>query len=420
MRELTDGRRWAASLAPVAGQVALGLAVSGGPDSLAMMLIVARWAAELPSAPRLVVYTLDHGLRHEAAEEAAMVAREAARLGLACRVLRWAGPHPASGVQAAARRARYRLIGQAMRADGVSTLLTAHHADDQAETVLMRMAHGSGLAGLAGIAAFSEIEGIAVFRPFLGVPGAELRNVLEGSGMVPARDPGNIDPTYERVRWRAELPRLAGLGLDAGRIGELARRLGEAESVLARLADEAFSAGIVQDVTGAHGFSRRWFAALAPAIATRVLQAALNRSGGGHKGRELQAVEALRDRLSGPGPIGESLHACLIKSTSDRVSVMREPGRGMPAPMEIEASMTQVWDNRFVVKNGGDRRVQVRMAGDWTRARAENFVGSAIVVPVHAIRSAPVVAGADGEVLAFGLFSRDPGLVLAPIATTLS
>ena len=175
MPGLSGAAALAALFAPVAGRAVLGLAVSGGGDSLALMLLAARWARALATPPRLIVYTLDHRLRPEAAAEAAFVVETAAGLGLAARALCWPGAKPASGRPAAARAARYRLIGAAMLADGAELLLTAHHRDDQAETVLMRLAHGSGLEGLRGMARFADVEGVPVFRPLLEVAPAELR-----------------------------------------------------------------------------------------------------------------------------------------------------------------------------------------------------------------------------------------------------
>ncbi len=106
------------------------------------MLLAVAWA-KAPGRPELVVYSVDHGLRPEAADEVAMVLREAGARGLSARALRWEGEKPVTGVQAAARAARYRLMAEAMRQDGAEILLTAHHLEDQAETVLMRLAHAA-------------------------------------------------------------------------------------------------------------------------------------------------------------------------------------------------------------------------------------------------------------------------------------
>ena len=202
---------------PLGEAKGIGLAVSGGADSLALMLLAARWRDATPAAPPLFVYSVDHGLRPEAAGEVAFVLAEAAKLGLPARALHWEGEKPATGVSEAARAARYRLIGDAMRRDGADVLVTAHHLDDQAETVLMRLAHGSGLAGLRGMAPLAEVEGVTVARPLLGISRAELAALVAEAGLSPVADPSNADPHYERIRWRQAMPQLAALGLDAGR-----------------------------------------------------------------------------------------------------------------------------------------------------------------------------------------------------------
>ena len=204
----------------------LGLAVSGGPDSLALMLLAARWRR--PGRPELFVYTVDHGLRPEAAAEAAMVVSEAHARGLPARSLRWDGDKPTTGIQAAARKARYRLMAEAMARDGVAILATAHHLGDQAETVLMRLAHGSGIEGLRGMDALSLVEGCDVVRPLLGVRPEVLREVVSDAGLSPAHDPSNQDENYERVRWRLMLPALEAMGITLERLGTFARRMDDA------------------------------------------------------------------------------------------------------------------------------------------------------------------------------------------------
>lgn len=135
----------------------IALAVSGGPDSTALMLLAARWRAARKSGPTLLVVTVDHGLRPEAKAEAADVAKLARKLGLSHRTLRWTGKKPKTGLQQAARATRYRLLAEAAREAGAGAVLTAHTLDDQAETVLIRMSRGSGLTGLAGMARVSSL-----------------------------------------------------------------------------------------------------------------------------------------------------------------------------------------------------------------------------------------------------------------------
>jgi tRNA(Ile)-lysidine synthase len=215
----------------VRGTKRLALAVSGGPDSLALLLLAHEWAGT--AGVELVVYSVDHGLRPEAAAEVAMVLAAAERLGHRARGLRWEGDKPETGVQAAARKARYRMMANAMVDDGAEYLVTAHHLGDQAETVLMRLAHGSGVEGLRGMDRFATVEGCRIFRPLLGIEPEVLAEVVARAGLTPAHDPSNHDRHYERVRWRQMLPALAELGLDLRRVGTFAARMAEVDAYIA-------------------------------------------------------------------------------------------------------------------------------------------------------------------------------------------
>src|SRR5665213_1336541 len=158
---------------------AIVLAVSGGPDSIALMWLASRWRNALARGPRLVAVTVDHGLRSEAAREAREVKRLARTLELPHRTLRWTGTKPKTGLPAAARAARYRLLAQAARAHGATHILTAHTRDDQAETLLMRLLRGSGVVGLAAMARESDREGVLLARPFLNVSKSRLIATLQ-------------------------------------------------------------------------------------------------------------------------------------------------------------------------------------------------------------------------------------------------
>ncbi len=313
--------------APLRGAKAIGLAVSGGGDSLALMLLAARWRAADPSAPPLFVYSVDHALRPEAAGEVRFVLAEAAKLGLPARALRWEGDKPATGVSEAARSARYRLIGEAMRRDGADLLATAHHLDDQAETVLMRLAHGSGLAGLRGMAPFAEVEGVAVVRPLLALSRAELGAVVAEAGLRPVADPSNDDPHYERVRWRQALPQLAALGLDAGRLALFAARAGAAHEAIAAQAAEAIARHAVPLADGFAMPARR-LAELPRAVLVEVLARLLEQVGGASKRRQLAQIELLALRLQdGTALKKTTLHGTVVFSDGDTVGIRKEPAR---------------------------------------------------------------------------------------------
>jgi tRNA(Ile)-lysidine synthase len=316
----------AALFAPLAEFHRLGLAVSGGPDSLALMLLAHRFAAETGGHGRFVVYSIDHGLRPEAAAEAAYVAGEAQRLGFSARVLRWEGEKPATGIQEAARLARYRLFADAMDADGAEALLTAHHMQDQAETVLMRLAHGSGIEGLRGMDYWSEIGGLTVVRPLLGVDPAALRREVEAAGLTPVTDPSNSDIDYERVRWRQLMPQLAALGLDARRLTGFAGRMRDADRALLNMSSQAF-AQVEMAADGTRAVIPRALLREIPrAIAVRVVGRALEKVGGAGKRHALAAVEALTERLIRE-PVRTTLHGCIVRSGRLSVNIAREPGR---------------------------------------------------------------------------------------------
>ncbi|QMW23049.1 tRNA lysidine(34) synthetase TilS [Sandaracinobacteroides saxicola] len=224
------------ALAAGVGEAAapFALAVSGGPDSLAMLALArAAWEPEA-----LLALTVDHALRAEGAAEAAAVGMLCRRLGIGHRTLRWEGPKPAAGVQAAARAARYALMRDACVAAGVRWLLTAHTADDAAETLLMRLNRGAGVRGLGGIRARRDLgDGVTLLRPLLGVRRADLHAALPPDWPV-VSDPSNEDARFTRTAVRRLL---AGAGwLDAARLADSAAHLRAAEEALGWMAEQAW------------------------------------------------------------------------------------------------------------------------------------------------------------------------------------
>ena len=218
--------RFRADLAALTGPAPglLGVAVSGGPDSLALLLLA---CAAFPGAVRAA--TVDHRLRPENAAEAAFVGDVCAGLGIPHATL--VGDDAIAGnLQSAARALRYRLLADWAEAAGVACLLTAHHRDDQAETLLMRLQRGAGLAGLAGIRARTAINGLKVARPLLGWPRAALSALVEAAGLEAVQDPSNADERYDRARLRR---RLAETGwIDPAPLARSAEALAEADAAL--------------------------------------------------------------------------------------------------------------------------------------------------------------------------------------------
>src|SRR5262245_45128501 len=221
----------------------LALAVSGGSDSVAMMVLFADWLDQGGDIGRHTVLTVDHHLRPTSGAEARRVADRAIALGFRHVVLDWQDLKPPTGLQAAARDARYRLMREYLAAHGMRTLLVGHTRDDQAETLLMRLARGSGLDGLAAMASARDLElpeecgPLRVVRPLLGFSKARLRATLEERGIAWMEDPSNAEPTFERTRWRAACSDLQALGLSSAMLALSARRLERARAALEALTD---------------------------------------------------------------------------------------------------------------------------------------------------------------------------------------
>ncbi|MBA1155867.1 tRNA lysidine(34) synthetase TilS [Microvirga mediterraneensis] len=317
-----------ASLDQASGIVA---AVSGGPDSTALMHLLARWHAA-GSRPPVHVATIDHGLRPDAAGEAAFVAREAGALGLPHRILAWTGNKPRTGIQEAAREARYRLLADHAHAAGASHLVTAHTLDDQAETIMMRLARGSGLSGLAGMRRETKRHGIFHARPLLGWPKARLLDLCRSQGWRFVEDPSNANAVYARVRWRRLMPLLAAEGLDAERLSRFAERAARADEALGLKAREALEGAGVSEEGGRVSFEGGILASEPLEIALRVLEQALRRAGLGLETSRLNRLESCAERLRTAIGAGETLSltiagALVRLDRSGRVSIAPEPPR---------------------------------------------------------------------------------------------
>jgi tRNA(Ile)-lysidine synthase len=295
--------RFRRDLATLAGApAALAVAVSGGPDSLALLLLA---HAALPG--RVHAATVDHGLRPESPAEAREVARLCGAIGVPHRILAVRVERAGEGLQAAARYARYAALGRWMEADGLELLATAHHADDQAETLLMRLNRGSGVAGLAGVRAAVEMPGsggrLRLCRPLLGWRRSELGALVEAVGVEAAKDPSNRDEAYDRARLRRQLGEAPWL--DPAALARSAALIAEAEAALDWTAGPLFAAR-AEAADGAvtlrpHG--------LPPELLRRLVLRCLQQVAPGAKPRG-EPLAALIARLSD----GETATLCGVKA----------------------------------------------------------------------------------------------------------
>lgn len=407
--------------------VPLLLAVSGGADSMALMHLVADWhATRSPAAAGLalpLVATVDHGLRPESAGEAEFVAGEAARRGLPHATLSWQGDKPASGLQAAARDARYRLLLDHARQVGAGALVLAHTCDDQAETLLMRLARGSGLDGLAAMRPRSQRDGLAIVRPLLGVAKSRLVATLAARGLAWREDPSNQSVAFERVRLRRSAPALAGIGLANAPIARSARRLARAAAALDTLVERTVATGgerIWLDERGFGVVEWNWLLEQPEEIRLRLLGRMLEIVGGqggpqgGPQGRSqggsvsLGGLERLTCGRDWRVPVGCSLAGANFRQFdpgasrggppppgdgSRWIAVVREHRRGGLRPQPIIPGGEVVWDGRFRLRLAAACPTGLTVAAlgrGWRQvADAEPEPGVAGTPPVAAIETSP-------------------------------
>ena len=325
----------------------LAVAVSGGPDSLALALLAARWAND--NGHTVTALTVDHGLRPESAAEAGQVADWFAGRGLAHEILRWRGAKPVTAVQATARAARYRLLLRWCRINRGGDLLVGHQLEDQAETLLMRLARGSGLDGLAAMAPAGRLGGVRLVRPLLAIPRARLRETLEALGQPWIEDPSNLDPAFLRTQAGRALALLSDDRSLPGRLGVTASRLARARAALDAFTEDFVAAAVT---IGPAGFALidlpAWFAA-PDEIALRGLAVTLTCVSGADAPPRLERLEQLCHSLCEGRIIhGRTLHGCRIRAYRGRLLVCRET-RGVAAHRELTPGRACRWDSRFLI-----------------------------------------------------------------------
>ncbi|WP_118136507.1 tRNA lysidine(34) synthetase TilS [Oceanicella sp. SM1341] len=332
----------AAAFRDVGGEICL--AVSGGGDSLAL-LAVASDHARATGRP-LSVATVDHGLRAASAAEAAAVAARCEALGLPHATLAWQEGPGAGNVSEAAREARRALLAAHARARGAVAVALAHTADDQAETFLMRLARGSGVGGLSGMAPVSEAEGLLWLRPWLDIRRDTLRDILRARGWDWAEDPTNADPRYDRVKARQALALLAPLGLDVPRLTATAARMAEAREALDAAGQALAREAVSWSPEGEARLAPAPLRAAPRAVSRQLLADLLTATSGQvHPPRRAALERAAQAMLEGDAPAG-SLHGCLWRRRGAMLLLRREPGA---CPPPVPARCEQLWDGRWRV-----------------------------------------------------------------------
>jgi tRNA(Ile)-lysidine synthase len=320
----------------------LAVACSGGADSLALALMAQAWGEK--RGVEIIALTVDHGLRPESAAEALEVRRIMLEQGLRHHILKADQTLAGTGnLQEKARALRYRLLCGFCRENHIAHLMLAHHLEDQAETVMLRLARGSGVDGLSAMQVVKERDGVTLLRPLLHLPRRDLRLYLQERGQRWIEDPSNANPVFDRVKWRGFLPHLASLGLTPERLAETAASMQRARHFLEKATFDFLQAQARFDAGG--------FAALTELpddeeIMLRALRALVMLTGVARNGARLEELKRLHARLRQADFKSATLAGCLIVRHREQWWFLREPGRAAP-PQPIRIGHPAGWDGRF-------------------------------------------------------------------------
>ncbi len=361
------------AFAPFEATPHIAVAVSGGPDSMGLCLLCDRWARD--RGGRVTALSVDHGLRGASAGEVRRVGRWMGNLGIGHETLIWPGDKPSSGIQAAARRARYKLMNDWCRDAGVLHLLLGHHRRDQAETFLMRLGRGSGPDGLAAMPAIVETAPGRLLRPVLGLAPERLKSVVIERGQDWIEDPSNHDPAYMRARVRAALPDLDRAGVTVGGLAASSARMGRVRAALNQAASTLIARAAFIHPAGFAQVDGRLLAAAPQEVSIRALRKLLMAVGGRAYGPGTDKLERLHGTiLKADANTAGTLSRCRVVPgrtgflDPDGFLICRER-RGLPAPVKVHGGEAQRWDRRFfiTIKGRADGAVLTPLGPDGWR-----------------------------------------------------
>lgn len=383
--------RWQCSPGPV------GVAVSGGSDSMALLHLMQDWAQN--SGVILHAATVDHGLRPEAANEAKQVAKICAGLGVGHETLRWTDWDGKGNLQDQARQARYGLMAGWAGRLGISAIALGHTMDDQAETFLLRLARGSGVDGLSGMAAFHKKNGVNWLRPVLGLGRQQLREYLRGRDIGWVEDASNQDTRFDRVKARNILKLLTPLGIDTARLVSTAAALQSARSALDCQTQEA-ARNLVAVQGGDLVFAPDGFMALHPDIGARLLSQALRWVSSAKYPPRRAALQDLQMKIQAAK--SSTLQGCRIVVKKSEIRITRE----YQAVKNLICPTDEIWDNRWQFSGPHDKLLQIRALGaaglaqcpDWknTGLARVSLLASPSVWQNRALIAAPMAGLGNG------------------------
>lgn len=374
---------------PASARVAV--AVSGGADSLCL-------AALLKDVQPVTALIVDHCLRPTSTAEAQLTAERLAALGVESKVLVWRHDQvPTTNIQAAAREARYALMGEWCKAQRVQFLCTAHHMDDQAETMMLRMARGSGVYGLAGMAGTRDLgQGVILVRPLLNTPKSQLVATLTEKSLEWVEDPSNQNEVFDRVKIRNLLAAPPLEGFRADRLAATAQRMRRSREALEFYQRQWLMDAVAFFDTGYAVLDKTKFNDVPEDIYLRALNSVIQFSGGGGYAPRFEKLMRLADALIDDGFSGHTLSGVKFAPFSEeKILVTRE----MSAMEKVKKiSSNTLWDGRFVLsetESAQEHNLLIGPLGDAGRKFiAENLTnidGGALIVPKQVLPTLPAI-----------------------------
>ncbi len=396
---------------------AIALTVSGGADSLALLHLIARWKKNIEASDseahqkmrhpkgrhsvadlKIHVLSVDHGLRPQAQEECAFVMDEAQKRGFLGQVLRWEGEKPRSGIQEAARKARYELFAAYCARHTIPILLTAHQLEDQAETFLMRLARGGGVDSLSAIAAQSAQHGLKIARPLLDVPKQDLKDYLKSLDKVWVEDPSNQNTDYERVAIRKNLSALQAMNVPLICVGRSAARLGRARQALDQMAERLYVTKVAFSTLPVFFFEAGLLKSEPEELIIRLFRLIFEKMSFSQAAPELKQVETMLDGFLQGDFNKTTLSGCGVQLTGQGVYIYREVGRIFADEAQNPAPPNRwiKWDNRFevMVKGHYDQPIFLRPVGTQAFARFRKSLQKRLDLP-HYLRLMPASVGSS-------------------------
>lgn len=362
----------------------LGVAISGGSDSTALLHLLARVAGD--EGIRLFAATVDHGLRPEAGDEAARVAALCEQMNIPHTILEWRDWDGSGNLQDQARRARYQLLRGWAAERGIAAIALGHTADDQAETVLMRLARAAGVTGLSAMPVMRDMGGVALYRPLLFATRADLRAYLDKEGVGWAEDPSNQDRRYDRIKARQALAGLSELGITAESLTRVAENMAQADQALQRYAREMAQSLCAQHA-GSIQLDRAGFAAAPPEIQRRLVVGFVGWiAGGGYPPRQATVARAVTAIAAGQTAV---IGGCQIVPSGKFAWICRE----LNAVSWQVARPGEFWDGRWILRGPDADGAEVRALGEAGLKQLSDW--RALGLPRVALTSTPAVWRGD-------------------------